>query len=59
MNVFTFYQYCMKSVQIQSEYTEIYGPEITPYLDTFHAVKKKQRKKPSKDKFNYRKKRWK
>ena len=49
----------MKSVQIQSEYTEIYGPEITPYLDTFHAVKKKQRKKPSKDKFNYRKKQWK
>ena len=45
--------HCVKSVQIRSyfwsvfscirtEYgspnTEKYGPEITPYLDTFHAV---------------------
>ena len=26
------------NLRIQSEYRK-YGPEITPYLDTFHAVK--------------------
>ena len=42
--------HCVKSVQIRSNFwsafsciqsaynTEKYGPEITPYLDTFHAV---------------------
>ena len=40
--------YYVKSVQIRSDFwsvfpvfglnTEIYGPEITPYLDIFHAV---------------------
>ena len=28
----------MKSVQIQSFFFGKYGPEKTPYLDTFHAV---------------------
>ena len=37
--------YCVKSVQIRSYFWSVfscirteYGPEITPYLDTFHAV---------------------
>ena len=37
----------VKSVQIRSYFWSVfspntgkYGPEITPYLDTFHAVKK-------------------
>ena len=42
------HRHCVKSVQIQSYFwslffcirnTEKYGPEITPYLDTFHAVR--------------------
>ena len=39
-------KYCVESVQIQSYLWSIvspnagkYGPEITPYLGTFHAVK--------------------
>ena len=37
--------HCVKSVQIRSYFWSVfnpntgkYGPEITPYLDTFHAV---------------------
>ena len=30
--------HCMKSIQIWSPNTGKYGPERTPYLDTFHAV---------------------
>ena len=37
--------HCVKSVQIRSNFWSVfshirteYGPEITPYLDTFHAV---------------------
>ena len=43
--------HCLKSVQIQSYFwsncspnTEKYGPEITPHLYTFHAVRSKLRK---------------
>ena len=35
--------HCMKSVQIWSYFWNAgkYGPEITPYLDTFHSVIRK------------------
>ena len=40
-----YYTHCVKSVQIRSYFwsvfssnTGIYGPEITPYLDTFQTV---------------------
>ena len=39
-------KHCVKSVQIRSYFWSVfscirieYGPEITPYLDTFHALK--------------------
>ena len=39
-------RHCVKSVPIQSNFWSVfshirteYGPEITPYLDTFHAVR--------------------
>ena len=42
-----YYKHCVKSVQIRSNFWSVfsrirteYGPEITPYLDTLHAVKK-------------------
>ena len=42
-----YYKHCVKDVQIRSNFWSVfsrirteYGPEITPYLDTLHAVKK-------------------
>ena len=41
-----YYKHCVKDVQIRSNFWSVfsrirteYGPEITPYLDTFQAVK--------------------
>ena len=40
-----YYKHCVKNVQIRSNFWSVfsrirleYGPEITPYLDTFQAV---------------------
>ena len=42
--------HCVKSVQIRSNFSSVfspnsgkYGPEITPYMDTFHAVSLEQK----------------
>ena len=34
-------KHCVKSIQIGNYFAGKYGPEIIPYLDTFHAVKSK------------------
>ena len=42
--------HCVKSVQIRSNFSSVfspnagkYGPEVTPYMDTFHAVSLEQK----------------
>ena len=46
------YRHCVKSVQIRSYFWPVFsciriecGPEITPYLDTFHAVRETEKHK--------------
>ena len=67
-DVFTFYQHCVKSVQIQSEYRKIRTRNSFVFRHFSRSARIavtttgdwwNQRKKPSKAKFDYRKKRWK
>ena len=66
-DIFTFYQHCMKSVQIQCEYRKLQTRNSSVFghfsCSAGIAITTgdwwNQRKKPSTDKFDYRKKWWK